>query len=485
MPRYEIKKLFSSRFWEIALDQDRFTITEGKVGKPGKSRTQTFADHDAALLAYNQETRAKADAGYTHVSFDPRPIFPKRKFVIAREKEQPQVTPKEAIFAEENPALERTIFDDREDVAAWQVFGDWLEAQGDPRGKAIGLSFGGPEAEQALDEHIATYAASWLGPFYKWYAEGYGVPRGHGPKVMAEWRHGFLHHARLAGSYHGEEMSCAPVLESLLSAPIARFLHSLTIGLYIFDDENDYSGLGAILEGQLPMLRRLHVGDCEFEESMISATYIPDVDHLLRALPSLHELVVTGWMTASSLAHAELRSLVLESGGIGREMSAVVGAANFPKLERLEFWPGQQDYGGYGPLTDYAPLLSGATCPKLRHLGFRNSEQADEFVNVLAESALLPRLRTVDLSKSALTPQGARNLIAHKAKYAHLERLDVSECCLGEDVVSELARHFQADVLIADKQREPISFAQWDAALLRADEQEARYELHCYTDVGE
>ena len=485
MPRYEIKKLFSRRFWEIDLHEDRFTITEGKVGTPGKTKKHAFGDRASALHAYNLAMNAQVDAGWTHVSHDPQATFDPPK--IRRAKEQPVVVAKEAFFAPANPELERAIFIGREDVAAWQVFGDWLESQGDPRGKAIALSFAnGPDAERALDEHIATYAASWFGSFYEWYAESYGVTRNSSARAMVEWRHGFLYDVRLAASrLGGNEVNCAPLLESFLEAPVARFLHSLAIGLYIVDDENDYAGLAALLDGRLPMLRKLEVGDTSYEESMISASYIPDIDHLLRALPSLHELIVTGAMSASSLEHAELRSLALESGGIGREMSPVIGAARFPKLERLEVWTGQEDYGWYGPLSDYAPLLSGATCPKLTHLGFRNSEQADDFVNVLAESALLPRLKTLDLSKGALTPRGARNLIEHKAKYAHLERLNVSECCLGEEVVRELSRHYAADVLIAKGQREPVSFAQWDAAVLRMDEREAMQELGCYTDVGE
>ncbi len=456
MPRYEFVKGTSSQFWEVELSGKNITTTSGAIGTDGTQATTTFFDEVTAQKKYKALIRSKVKKGFS----------------LAADGG--------VIYAPKNEELERAIFEDRDDAQAWQVFGDWLQGQGDPRGEAIALSFAGDGGQ--LEKLIATHEGVWLGGLYESVLRSRRAPHStHAkPEASVEWKHGFLHHVRIAAHY-GRDPKGQRKVEALLELPSARFLHSLTIGLYAIG-WNTYEGLAQLLDGKLPMLRHLHVGDCEYEEAMISSSMIPDVDELLRALPSLHSLTLRGGMGAtSSLAHDQLRSMVLQSGGISPELTRALGAGTFPKLERLELWTGREEYGGYGPLSDYAPLLSGETCPALTHLGFRNAEQADEFVNVLAESALLPKLTSVDLSMGAFTPGGARNLITHRERYAHLTSLNVSDCCLGEDVVRELRSVF-GDKLSAERQRDyGITFDEWDAAVATG----AVDELDVYTEVGE
>lgn len=456
MPRYELVKGTSSRFWEIELSGKSVTTTQGAIGTDGKEATTSFFDEATAKKKYKALIRSKVKKGYS----------------LAADGG--------VIYAPENKELERAIFEDRDDAHAWQVFGDWLQGQGDPRGEAIALSFAGDK--DPLQKLIATHEGVWLGGLYESVLRSRRERSAHArPESTVEWRHGFLHHVRIAAHWE-HDPKCQRKVEALLELPTSRFLHSLAIGVYAIG-WNSYDGLAQLLDGKLPMLRHLHVGDCEYEEAMISTSMVPDVDLLLRALPSLHTLTLRGGMAASSsLAHDELRSLVIQSGGVGPELTRALGAGTFPKLERLELWTGREEFGGYGPLTDYAPLMSGETCPSLRHLGFRNAEQADEFVNVLAASALLPKLTSVDLSKSALSPAGARNLIAHREKFAHLTSLNVSECCLAADVVEELAKHYSADVLVANHQQDDaVSFAVWDEAVAS----DTVDDLYLFTEVGE
>ncbi len=472
MPRYEFVKGSSSKFWEIELSGNSYTTIYGKIGTDGKSTTKDFKDAETAKKKYEAIIKSKVKKGYALVG-----------------DVAPDVESSEASFAPENKELEQAIFNDRDDAQAWQVFGDWLQGEGDPRGEAIALSFNNDGGK--LKKLIATYEQSWLGDLY----ESYEKCKGHDdkyfkPETVIDWKHGFMEHARIAADH--EDTRGETKLKALLALPAARFLHSLTIGLYVADSSNGYSGIAERLKGKLPMLRHLFVGDFVYpDETEMSWSEMEPIDGFLNAFPHLHSLRVrSGNMSVKgSLDHAELRSLIIESGGVGAAITKKVGSAKLPKLENLELWTGQEDYGGYGPLSDYAPLLAGETCPNLKHLRFKNAEQADDFVNVLAESALLPQLETVDLSMGMFTPRGARRLIEHKAKYAHLTSLDVSECCLGEDVIKDLKKHFGAKVINAVEQNAEISYAEWDEAVNDAEDEDELndmlLDMDCYTQVGE
>ena len=370
------------------------------------------------------------------------------------------MTDSPVIIAPENEELERALFDDHERAEAWQVFADWLSGQGDARGEAIALSFRGEE--EALATYIAGHAERWLGALYPASQSGEAAVR---PTVHVEWTHGVMSHVRLAHR-EADPLSGEEKLKALVALPAARLLRSLALGVYNFADENDYFGTVEILnDADLPGLRHLALGD--FEEGPVWRSMVWEIDGYLRAFPDLTSLHIRSReMKASSLDHATLRSLALRSTALGPEMTALVGAAKLPQLEELEIWTGMYDQ--YGPLSDYRPLLAGETCPRLKHLRFRNAEQADAFVHVLAESALLPQLATVDLSLGELTPRGARVLIANKHKFAHLETLDVSSCCLGEEVVADLGAHF-GSALRASGQRVNMSYAAWDQIMTRAE----------------
>ena len=40
----------SHKFWQIAVTENNFTVTYGKVGTQGRSQTKTFEDDDTCLL---------------------------------------------------------------------------------------------------------------------------------------------------------------------------------------------------------------------------------------------------------------------------------------------------------------------------------------------------------------------------------------------------------------------------------------------------
>ena len=477
MPRYEFVKGSSSKFWEIELSGKSFTTIYGKIGTEGKSTTKDFADAAAAKKKYESVIKSKVKKGYALVG-----------------DVAPEVDAEEASLAPENKELEAAIFENRDDDGAWQVFGDWLSAQGDPRGEAIALSFNNDGGK--LKKLMAKYEQSWLGDVYESFDASRKMKQRHfQPPTIIEWKHGFMHHARLADHYD-EEGNCEDKLKKFLALPASRFLHSLTIGIYYAEDENHYGDLSAILKkASLPGLRHLFVGDFVYpDETEMSWSELGGVTDFLKAFPKLESLRCrSGSIGAKSLDHKELRSLTLESGGIGPAMTKLVGKAKLPKLENLELWIGTEEWGGYGPFSDYTPLLAGKSCPNLKHLRFRNAEQADDLVEVIAKSKILPQLETVDLSKGMFTPRGARLLIEHKDAFAHLQTLDLSECLLGADVIKDLKKKVKvAGKLELGDQRESITYEAFDELLALTKEEsfslrEAFYEnnIYSYTAVGE
>jgi hypothetical protein len=190
---------------------------------------------------------------------------------------------------------------------------------------------------------------------------------------------------------------------------------------------------------RLPSLRALFLGDIIFEECEISWINQTDVSPLLRAYPALEHLRVRGGngLRFGSLRHEQLKSLIVESGGLGADLIADVAAADLPRLEHLELWLGSTNYGAVDDPAPLAPLLAGTGFPRLRTLALRDSEIADQVAAAVAVAPLLERVRILDLSLGNLSDEGAGALLASPA-VRRLEKLDVHHHFLSQDMVAKL-----------------------------------------------
>ncbi len=303
----------------------------------------------------------------------------------------------------ENEELERALFDDRDNPEPWQVFGDWLQSQGDPRGEMITRSFAGDEA--ALVKWVQERERSWLG---EWLDDT--------KMAKVEWRHGFMHHATIAADKGSLGSAHEHALRLLLDAPVTRFLHALTIENYIAN--TDDTGIVPIMRKvELPGLRHLDVGEVRGAPSRRDS-----VQEFLEMFPRLWSLRAAG-LSARPIVHDELRSLSLS---VRPSTSQTVGAAALPKLERLEIRCADVGFNASEP-KDIAPLFSTERCPRLKHLALRSHPRASSFITCLAASTLLPQLQTLSLRGGLITRRGARQLIADRDAFAHLEVLDLRD----------------------------------------------------------
>jgi DNA ligase-1 len=65
--RYELVEGTSSKFWEVAVAGSDLTVTYGRIGTAGQSKTKTFADAGAALAEAEKLIAEKTGKGYRAV----------------------------------------------------------------------------------------------------------------------------------------------------------------------------------------------------------------------------------------------------------------------------------------------------------------------------------------------------------------------------------------------------------------------------------
>ncbi|MFB7371450.1 STM4015 family protein [Streptomyces sp. NPDC056222] len=184
---------------------------------------------------------------------------------------------------------------------------------------------------------------------------------------------------------------------------------------------------------RLPGLEALFLGDMGFEDCEISWIQQSDVTPLLAAYPALREFGVRGGseLAFPAVRHSGLRTLVVESGGLGAEVVRGIAGSDLPALEKLDLWLGTDEYGGDSTVADLEPLFAGTRLPALRHLGLRNSVIQDEIAAAVASAPVVARLDRLDLSMGTLTDEGAEALLAGQP-LTHLTHLDLFHHYLSE-----------------------------------------------------
>jgi hypothetical protein len=208
---------------------------------------------------------------------------------------------------------------------------------------------------------------------------------------------------------------------------------------------------------RLRNLKALFIGDMIYQDCEISWLVQSDISPILRAYPQLEILQVRGGNQLEfksmngDARHNHLKALIVETGGLPRATVQQIYAWDFPSLEHLELWFGSENYGGDCWDRDLPPLLEDLVFPSLTYLGLRNSQFADETVEMLVKSPLVAGLQVLDLSLGTLTDEGAAKLLNCPA-IRDLEILNVSQSYLSGAMIDQL-RSLDIEV-IADDQRE-------------------------------
>ena len=246
---------------------------------------------------------------------------------------------------------------------------------------------------------------------------------------------------RFRSDYENNEV--IPHLEHFLDTPAAAETTALVFGAWHGDDsEMSPAEVIGVLEknsDQLPKLAAIYIGDITSEENEMSWINQCDLSPLLAAFPQLQLLRSRGGvgLALSKPKHQNLRGLAMETGGMDVSVIRSVCTSDFPNLEYLELWLGTDDYGGNATVADLQPLLSGKLFPKLKYLGLRNSQHADDVAAVVVNSPLIGRIETLDLSLGVLTDEGARALLKLPTSPT-LKKLNLHYNFIGADLIRQL-----------------------------------------------
>lgn len=238
----------------------------------------------------------------------------------------------------------------------------------------------------------------------------------------------------------------ADPLEALLADPASSQLQGLVYGSWMQDFDTSGSSEEIVRQlaqvaARLPNLKALFIGDMTFEECEISWINQSDMAPLLQAYPQLQHFGVRGStdLRIGPVRHAQLKSLVIECGGLPLSVLRGVLQSEFPALAHLELYLGDENYGFDFAVSDLEPLLSGIVFPNLRSLGLRDSEIADDIAAAIAKAPILSRLTSLDLSLGTLSDAGARALLDSPGM-RKLQKLDLHYHFISPELVSELQK---------------------------------------------
>jgi uncharacterized protein (TIGR02996 family) len=330
-----------------------------------------------------------------------------------------------AVTALRDLALEAAIAERPDERGGYEVYADWLDERGDPRGEWIHVQLatedrpGDAELRQREQDLLATHEAEWLGRLS---SSGYWptVP------IQVAWRRGFVHRAEVRTQYETEE--AALIYRELAALPAAALLRELRASVacsYGGGGDDDSSLIEALRDRPLPTLRVLELDPFEFQ---LSWTHVGDLSRANAALARLEALTIgAGRITLGAIDLPELRRLRLESGGLRAHVLASLAAARWPALETLEVFLGTSEYGGTCTPVDVMPILAGATLPLVTRLALCNGTFGDELAVAATRAPILSRLRALDLSLGTMGADGAAAIVEHAVAFAHLDELDLSE----------------------------------------------------------
>lgn len=255
---------------------------------------------------------------------------------------------------------------------------------------------------------------------------------------------------RLRVDYDAEE-TAVDLLRDLLATGGADRLTGLVIGAWSGEmyDVAPTDIIAALVEAadQLPGLTALFLGDVTYEENEISWIQQTDLSPLWEAFPRLEIFGARGsqGLSLGKLHHDRLKSFTIESGGLPRSVVQEVGESQLPELEHLELYLGTSNYGGDATVDDLEPILAGKLFPKLKYLGLRDSEIADDVARAVAKAPVIERIEVLDLSLGTLGDDGAKALL-ESPSIKRLKKLDLRHHYLSQNVM----RKFSALGILVD-----------------------------------
>lgn len=256
--------------------------------------------------------------------------------------------------------------------------------------------------------------------------------------------------------YEAEEEIWLKYFDSFLEDPKASQLQALIIGAWpsAYDSSNKHVVNKLISSAdRLINLKAIFLGDITYEECEISWIVQSDITPLLDAYPKLEHLTVRGGTElklSTPLKHYNLKTLIIQTGGLPKTVIKGICKSELPELEHLELWLGVDDYGGDHSLKHLKPILEDDLFPKLKNLGLCNSKYQDDITVAIVKSPILKQLDVLNLSMGVLTDKGAQALVECK-KIKKLKKLDLHHHYCSNEMMEKL-QNLGIDVNLDEQQ---------------------------------
>jgi uncharacterized protein (TIGR02996 family) len=455
MPRYELSEGTSNKFWEIKLSGTSFTTTYGKIGSNGQTTIKTFGSDADAKKEHDKLVAEKVKKGYTAVGGKVAKAAPAAAAKTAKAaKPAAKGAAKAAKPAADqpkgdarNPDLEKAILANPGDRDAYAVFGDWLQEQGDPRGELIALQLG--NRDKAGKQLIEKHADYFLGPLAEHQKTRDGLSnnsRSHLRTSAQEkewqktgeqaflWRNGYIHRVRLSHDVYFEadwKGKTVDVLDLVLKHPSGRYVVEFSFQTNGDPSDGNLQDIIDLLGKKAPATtRKITFGD---NVDQISWHHTGNLSKLWKGVPNLRVLEIeTGDFNVGKREAPALERGVFITGGLGKACAKGIATATMPKIKHLEIYYGVDEYGGDSTIKEVKPLLDRTDLKDLRYLGIKNSTFANDIAGALDGAKVLKGIKTLDLSYSTMTDEGANALAAAKSSLAHLDVLDLTHNYLSK-----------------------------------------------------
>lgn len=262
--------------------------------------------------------------------------------------------------------------------------------------------------------------------------------------------------------------------EKFMADPRVGQAKGVVIGAWMgdtFDTESAFARDALVASAEkLPNIHAIFFGDITCEENEVSWIEQTDLAPILRAYPNLTHFGIRGgnelrfgqtppptsndndvkgllkkFFTPNKanqprrgVSHTKLTSLQVEAGGLDHEVVTDILQSDLPNLTHLELYIGTDEYGRTTEASHLAPLLEGNLFPKLRYLGLRDADNADDIAVAIANAPIVKQIETLDLSLGTLTDHGGQALL-DSPTIRQLRKLDLHYHYLSDDMMQKLA----------------------------------------------
>lgn len=264
---------------------------------------------------------------------------------------------------------------------------------------------------------------------------------------------------RFRTEYDGPEDEVKNMLLAFLNDPKLGEVDSFVIGHWGPEHDDSPEFIIQLLidnKAKLQHIKGIFFGDITYEENEVS--WIENCNHgpLIAALPNLEFYQVRGGngLALSELKHANLKKLVVQTGGLSKSIYTQLSKADLPALEHLELWLGSEYYGFDASPEEVAVAYRGTGenhLPSLKYLGLRNSEIANELAQFLKGDPILDRIEELDFSRGTIDDRGATALVDNPA-IKNLKKLDLHHNFISDEWAAKLE---DLGIKVDLKEREP------------------------------